>query len=503
VNGSNPLQGDVTFNVSHDSQTYIVPKLSYISAQIQIVMTREDGSQHPLERIINTGTRANRTCGSVPYLAPNVGHCLWENSTTNLKSSTIINYQNTGSNHTLYRMLYESKSEQLTVNSTNPINILSPQDVDVTPFTFYKNAVKLATNLGVQGGAINTFTQLLSPHMVWALEKSQYNFDKCMTNRVNFQVPSELFLIDELLHVGSGNLQIVLNPRPTYWQDIICVAGSNACAIPAIEGPPAVAAGVNYTVTNKNAGFAPCTINVSVNDLRLYICRAHVTSNYIPRSIKNTLFLKKFASFRQPLTAGNSQTITVPFPENRHITHIICAFLTNLGEQSKSAPTDFCKGFSIAANAETLNTTDAMSLLTTINVTIGGITYPQSAYNTNDTSGSTAAFVSGATPSTVNDLQKCYTDTCAFVDSMRDRAGWISFGEWQNSQVYVFKMRQAMNDNNNTAYITLNTSTNIAIPTSLHILALYDEYIELEYDNYAQLIGLKRMSNISEVEEQV
>ena len=55
--------------------------------------------------------------------------------------------------------------------------------------------------------------------------------------------------------------------------------------------PPAgiTAAGVNYAVVNNNGSnlpnaFKPCTITVSVTDLKLYLCRAHVTNAHVPRS---------------------------------------------------------------------------------------------------------------------------------------------------------------------------------------------------------------------------
>ena len=112
ISSTAPFRGDVTFKIEHSEDTYIVPKMSYISAQIQVVQTREDGSAHCLEPIINAGTRAAPTAISVPYICPCPGSALFQNSMTNIKATTISNFMYAGSVNTLYRMLYETKAEQ-------------------------------------------------------------------------------------------------------------------------------------------------------------------------------------------------------------------------------------------------------------------------------------------------------------------------------------------------------------------------------------------------------
>ena len=57
ISQSVQFQGDITFPINQPgNNAYIVGKQSYLSAQLNIVMTREDGSQHHLELIINAGT---------------------------------------------------------------------------------------------------------------------------------------------------------------------------------------------------------------------------------------------------------------------------------------------------------------------------------------------------------------------------------------------------------------------------------------------------------------
>ena len=218
----------------------MVGKQSYFSAQINIVMTREDGPQHRLEPIINAGTRATPTAISVPYLCNNPAGAFFQNMTNYLKGEQITNFQYAQSATTLYRMLCETKEEQKTVNSLNGINPVSLDDIDISAVLLnYEDASKLAAKSGATGDISNLFTS----HMKWALKNNQFNFDKSCTNRINFQIPLPLFYSDELLHFGAdGKCEIVFNVDSSNWfKNLIQIAGSNACGIPAGVNPLVVA----------------------------------------------------------------------------------------------------------------------------------------------------------------------------------------------------------------------------------------------------------------------
>ena len=65
-------------------------------------------------------------------------------------------------------MLYETKEEQKTVNSTNAINPVSLDDIDISAnLTNFDGAAKLAAKIGA--GA-NTLNGLFTSHVVWALK---------------------------------------------------------------------------------------------------------------------------------------------------------------------------------------------------------------------------------------------------------------------------------------------------------------------------------------------
>ena len=162
-------------------------------------MTLEDGLQHPLEPIINDGTHLAPTAISVPYLCNNPAGAFFQNMTNYLKGEQITNFQYAQSATTLYRMLYETKEEQKTVNSTNAINPVSLDDIDISaPLSNYEGANKIAAKIGSN---VNSLNALFTSHMIWALKNYQFNFDKSCTNRINFQIPLPLFYSDELLHL--------------------------------------------------------------------------------------------------------------------------------------------------------------------------------------------------------------------------------------------------------------------------------------------------------------
>ena len=95
-----------------------------------------------------------------------------------------------------------------------------------------------------------------------------------------------------------------------WYKCIVNIAGSNTCGIAAIAGPPAVPAGTAYTITNKYTNFGKCTINVSITDMKLYLCRGHLTKMFIPRNRSLTYHIKQTYPVLAQITATSSTGIT-------------------------------------------------------------------------------------------------------------------------------------------------------------------------------------------------
>ena len=129
-------------------------------------------------------------------------------------------------------------------------------------------------------------------------------------------------------------------------------------------------------------------------------------------------------------------------------------------------------------NNETNITTDGMSLINNVSITIGGVTYTQAVYNlSSNVSTLTPFVVTAPLTSNTNDQGKAYGDYTVFTDSIRDRNGSpLSFSEWQANQIYVFKLKQNLNTTTGDCYVTINTNNDVTSSTNLFIMGLYDEY---------------------------
>ena len=134
------FSGDIEFNVhASESEKWISTKNSYLSIRLRIIQTDETATVGNLAPIVNTGlSKENATLVSIPYLSPNVASCLFTAVNFDIDKETISNNQNIAPCNTIYRTLYESKQEQDTVNSTNPINYMSILDAGTAP---NKNAI--------------------------------------------------------------------------------------------------------------------------------------------------------------------------------------------------------------------------------------------------------------------------------------------------------------------------------------------------------------------------
>ena len=117
LNGSK-LPTEISFTIPQTPDKVIIGKNSFIAIQLNITQTREDGSLHTLEPIINAGTRAIPTAISVPYLSVNPGICFFNAVTHYSDSTCLAQIQDLQPTNTLYRIVYESINEQTRVKCT-------------------------------------------------------------------------------------------------------------------------------------------------------------------------------------------------------------------------------------------------------------------------------------------------------------------------------------------------------------------------------------------------
>ena len=195
------LPTEITFNIPQSPDKWIVGKNSYISIRLNITQTNEAGVQGNLRPIVNTGTRAVPTAISIPYLSVNPAISFFNNASCYVDSNQISQISELQQTNTLYRMLFESKSEQTYVNSQNSIVPPNIDDVKTALGAIYDDAVTLGKVIDASGPDVS---DLLTKHMIWALKNQQFNFDKYSENEITMQVPLPMFYADEPFFVGAG-----------------------------------------------------------------------------------------------------------------------------------------------------------------------------------------------------------------------------------------------------------------------------------------------------------
>ena len=130
------FNGDIEFHLnSSESERWISTKNSYLAIRLRIIQSDETGTIGTLSPIVNTctgSTKSTATKVSIPYIAPNPCASLFTAVSCDIGDQNISLNQNIAQGNTLYRILYESRLEQDTVNSTNPIKCMTIYDEDTT-----------------------------------------------------------------------------------------------------------------------------------------------------------------------------------------------------------------------------------------------------------------------------------------------------------------------------------------------------------------------------------
>ena len=121
---------------------------------------------------------------------------------------------------------------------------------------------------------------------------------------------------------------------------------------------------------------------------------------------------------------------------------IVIGFLINKNLNFKYSPCQFDSGHVVSGYTETKNTQDPLSLIKNIRVVFASNSYPQDPYTLYSENGDN------------HQLFRAFTDYTIFSDSLRSGNGSLmDHSQWQNNQLYVFKLKHALN----------NTSGNISV----------------------------------------
>jgi len=476
------FNGDIEFNINaSESERWISPKNSYLSIKLRIIQTDETGTAGLLAPIVNTGvSKAAATLVSVPYIAPNPAAALFSAVSCNIGEENISNNQNIAQSNTLYRSLYESKLEQDTVNSTNPIKYMSLADTDITA---NKSAVLSeyfgsAPNTGYPNNLAN-----LSNRKLFAL-KNMMGFNKYNEIEIQTQLLAPLMYSDDLIPPNTP-LSLRYTVDPMYYLNLIQIVGSNISSFPVAPATPTNFTIGKLTSANSNAGSLN-NISVGIVDMNLWLYQVHMPNVVgIPKEI----YIKQFTSTLHAITQGTHDEFVFDCKKNRRITHIACAFVQKKGS-IKTSPTDFSSGYYIGANNAGVDTPNAAATteakvysnspidqLLNIRIEYAGSVYPFQPYTLNfDTTGATS---SGST-------YRSFYDFVNYSDGLRDRNGTLlTSDQWIVTPIILFKTFQAPDNDDNSCLISLDFKQSIS-GCNIFVCAYYDEVLSLAYDSYGK-----------------
>ena len=300
------FNGDIEFNVNaSESERWISPKNSYLSIRLRIVQTDETGAAGLLAPIVNIGaSKAGATVCSIPYIAPNPGAALFSAISFNIGDDNISNNQNIAQSNTLYRSLYESKLEQETVNSTNPIKYMKIKDTDVVSSVnkaqYLSDYFKSAPNTGYTDANV-----ALTNHKIFALD-NMMEFNKYQEIDINTQLLAPIMYSDDLIPPNTPfSLRFTVDSN--YHLNVLQIAGSNVSSLPFGAATPFSI--VKLTSATSNAGSIN-TIGVGIVDMNLYLYRVHMP-NVV--SIPREIFVKQYTSTLHAITQGTHDEFNVDF----------------------------------------------------------------------------------------------------------------------------------------------------------------------------------------------
>jgi len=508
------FNSEYVFDMMSESDEYISIKNSYMSVNMQIFQVSETTQQtdQRLQPIVNNGARATPSNLSIPYINPNPIANLWQTVTADIAGQTICNIQNVAPVNTLYRMLFESRSEQETINSTNKLAVMSIKEQGCVPTWFSSVSdgylqETYSDNTNVTGMIAGNTTKL-SSRQIWAMN-NQYGFNRYNEVEINGQIPCPLGYVDELIPPNTP-ISLRFQVNTNFATDIVNIAGSNCHALGAND----------WTIVPiPSGGTIPTTENViyvGIRDITIWLARVRLPS---PVSSAKLLGLKQFSSLLHAIGNGNHDEFICETKRNRRVSHICIAFTQPKNSSLKTTQSVFDAGFSVSAQTtgqpsateNTIGSTTGMTStsveapvyynspiinLSYLRVEFGGSTMPQTPYTFNFNW--TVGGIKGSKNNSY-DVLRAYNDYLNATDAFRTQAGCLmSFENWIVSPIFVFKTHQVPNADTSTALISIdfnnpagsNTGFNNAGRYNCLVMCLYDEAVQLTYDQFAHLTSV-------------
>jgi len=523
VQWSGNFTGQIPFTFKTPNRKWCKPRECYLAVKLRVDQLDGAGNHTALKPI--SDANGNFTC--YPYMSKNAVSTLFTTGKVLINDKLISNMNELSATNTLFKTIYDTRSMQETIESTNPIipqsltytapaissitiplyapvitDALTTAPVITAPLSI--NGVTIYTNVNVSFDA-NTPGDVYTKPINLVMSYNNYYFNytlpaiKCTVSAfVNHAgtvaVPAIIIPIPILSFPNrasySQKCQLLLNnfkEQTLTWALPFSLFQANEWI------PPHVKCEIDFNVnTNWHneiisfVGASPAggivqlssavntvasSIGVGIDDISLWL---YYVTEETPINITKEIHLKQYFSQVHTIQSTNEAfTLTLP-NGGRNVTHILATFLqTQRTGTIKKSSNDFSSGYS-NAYPEVKITNDATTNLQMIRFILDR-SYPNPDYDLN--------FSTGISDN-CKDVSRAFYDFINNADAKFDRSGnVISIQEFINEPIFCFKVNTDTTSYNESLQVYMNMNTNYFGGTSqLLIVALYDETLRLSFD---------------------
>ena len=520
VQWSGNFNSTIPFIFKTDTNRWVKPRECYLAVKLRIVQTNAALDQLTLRPI--SDANGNITC--YPYIVKNPLGVLWNQAKCLINDKLISNMNEVSATNTLYKTIYDTRTMQETIESTNPIfcqslttsapginSVVFAQHVE-TITAASTSAVVFAVGQNISGVTVHTAVSVYfaagaadadvkTTAQPIVISYNNYYF--------TYSLPIITFQLVHNATVTVPSITIILPimnfpNRATYAQK--CQLMFNTfnemtltCALPLplFQSnefiPPHTKVEIDLNV-NPNwvneiiglVGAAPAggivqlasatntvanSIGVGVDDIVLWTYNVH---DQTPINITKEIHLKQYFSQIHTISSSNDNFILSLPNGGRNITHIFACFLQKNRGTVKCSSNDFSDGYT-NAYPEVKSVSGAVSTLQMIRFQLDKM-YPNPDYDLN---------MSNALGDSCKDVSRAFYDFINNADAKFDRSGnVISIQEWINEPLFVFKCNTEATSYNETLQVSIRLDTSYTPSYSqMLVCVLYDETVRLTYDS--------------------
>ena len=520
VQWSGNFNGQIPFTFKMPTNKWCIPRQCYLAVKLRVDQRDAAGNSTCLKPV--SDANGNFTC--YPYISKNPISTLFTTGKILINDKLISNMNELPATNTLFKSIYDTRSMQQTIESTNAIipqslsytapaisSITIPQTTPAITITTQSapvitapltiNGVTIYTNVNVAFAADATGIVNTSPINI-VMSYNNYYF--------NYTLPAITCTIAQADHVTIPAITIPIPilsfpNRASYSQQCQLLFNTFkeqtlTCALPfslfqADEWvPPHCKCEIDLNV-NSNwyneiiscVGAFPAngvvqlssanntvnsSIGVGIDSIDLWLCYA---TDETPKDTFKDIHLRQYFS-QVHTTQSTSEAFTLNLINGgRNVTHLLACFLqTGRTGTIKKSSNDFSSGYT-NSYPEVKITSDAVTNLQMIRFILDK-SYPNPDYQLN---------FSSALSDNCQDVSRMFYDFINNSGSKFDRSGNIvSIQEFINEPMMCFRVNTDVTTYNESLQVYLNLNTNYVPGTSqLLIVALYDETVRLTFDS--------------------